>query len=39
MDLHYLRLCLQRSGYSFEDLPADWTCPVCRAGKSMFQRK
>ena len=23
----------------FEDLPADWTCPVCRAGKSMFQRK
>ncbi|MFQ9195754.1 MAG: rubredoxin [[Clostridium] leptum] len=20
-------------------MPADWTCPVCRAGKSMFQRK
>ena len=20
----------------FEDLPSDWKCPVCRAGKSRF---
>ncbi|HIH45407.1 MAG TPA: rubredoxin [Candidatus Methanoperedenaceae archaeon] len=24
-------------GTKFEDLPADWTCPVCGAGKDMFE--
>lgn len=23
-------------GTDFEDLPADWACPVCGAGKEMF---
>lgn len=23
-------------GTAFEDLPDDWTCPVCGAGKEMF---
>ena len=23
-------------GTAFEDLPADWTCPVCGAAKSEF---
>lgn len=25
-------------GVPFEELPADWTCPVCGAGKSEFER-
>jgi rubredoxin len=24
------------SGVAFEELPADWTCPVCGAGKEEF---
>lgn len=24
-------------GTSFEDLPDDWTCPVCGAGKEEFE--
>jgi rubredoxin len=24
-------------GTAFEDLPADWTCPVCGAAKDMFE--
>jgi rubredoxin len=24
-------------GTRFEDLPDDWTCPLCGAGKSMFK--
>ncbi len=24
-------------GTLFEDLPEDWTCPVCGADKSMFE--
>lgn len=24
------------AGTSFENLPADWTCPVCGAGKDQF---
>lgn len=24
-------------GTSFEDLPDDWKCPVCGAGKKMFR--
>ena len=23
-------------GTEFEDLPADWVCPVCEAGKDAF---
>lgn len=26
-------------GTSFEDLPDDWTCPLCGAGKSEFEKK
>jgi rubredoxin len=25
-----------KPGTSFDDVPADWTCPVCGAGKSDF---
>jgi rubredoxin len=25
-------------GTSFEDIPADWTCPVCGAGKVEFEQ-
>lgn len=24
-------------GTSFEDLPEDWKCPICRAGKQCFR--
>lgn len=26
-------------GTSFEDLPEDWTCPVCGAEKSDFEKE
>jgi len=26
-------------GTSFEDLPEDWVCPVCRAGKNEFEKE
>jgi rubredoxin len=25
-------------GTAFEDLPGDWTCPVCGAAKDMFEK-
>jgi len=25
-------------GTPFEDLPDDWTCPVCGVGKDMFEK-
>jgi rubredoxin len=25
-------------GTSFENLPEDWTCPVCGVGKDMFEK-
>ena len=25
-------------GTAFEDLPADWVCPVCGAAKDMFEQ-
>lgn len=25
-------------GTLFEDLPEDWKCPICGAGKKMFRR-
>ena len=26
-------------GTNFEDLPDDWTCPVCGVGKDMFTKQ
>jgi len=26
------------AGTAFEDLPDDWVCPVCGAGKDVFER-
>ena len=26
-------------GTAFEDLPADWVCPVCGAGKDAFEKQ
>ncbi|RTZ92904.1 MAG: rubredoxin [Deltaproteobacteria bacterium] len=26
-------------GTSFDDLPEDWVCPVCGAGKSEFEKE
>ncbi|MEW5937654.1 MAG: rubredoxin [Candidatus Thermoplasmatota archaeon] len=26
------------SGTPFEDLPPDWVCPVCGAGKDQFEK-
>jgi rubredoxin len=28
-----------KPGTGFEDLPADWTCPVCGADKSKFEKE
>ena len=28
-----------KPGTSFENLPADWTCPVCGAAKDMFEKE
>ena len=25
-------------GIKFEDLPDDWTCPLCGVGKDMFEK-
>lgn len=25
-------------GKKFEDLPEDWTCPLCGVGKEMFEK-
>lgn len=27
------------AGTAFEDLPEDWTCPLCGAGKSEFSKQ
>jgi len=26
-------------GTPFEDLPEDWTCPLCGVGKDMFEKQ
>jgi rubredoxin len=26
------------AGTSFEDLPDEWVCPICGAGKDMFEQ-
>ena len=26
-------------GTAFEDLPEDWTCPICGAGKDDFEKE
>ena len=28
-----------KPGTAFEDLPSDWTCPVCGAGKDAFEKQ
>ena len=28
-----------KPGTSFDDLPDDWTCPVCGAGKEEFEKE
>jgi rubredoxin len=28
-----------KAGTKFEDLPADWTCPICGADKSKFEKE
>ena len=28
----------EKEGTKFEDLPDDWTCPLCGAGKSDFEK-
>lgn len=28
-----------KPGTAFEDLPDDWVCPECGAGKDMFEKK
>lgn len=27
----------EKEGTKFEDLPADWTCPICGVEKNMFE--
>ncbi len=27
----------KENGVSFADLPADWVCPICGAGKNKFE--
>ena len=27
------------AGTSFDDLPDDWTCPVCGAAKDLFEKE
>ncbi len=27
-----------QAGTAFENLPADWTCPICGASKDMFEK-
>lgn len=27
------------AGIAFEDLPEDWTCPLCAVGKDMFEEE
>ena len=28
-----------KPGTSFEDLPGDWVCPLCGAGKDAFEKE
>lgn len=28
----------EKEGTKFEDLPEDWTCPLCGVGKDMFEK-
>ena len=29
----------EKEGVKFADLPEDWVCPICGAGKDMFSEK
>ena len=28
----------EQTGVKFEELPEDWTCPLCGVGKDMFEK-
>ena len=28
----------EKEGIKFEDLPAEWVCPLCGVGKDMFEK-
>ena len=28
----------EKEDVKFEDLPADWVCPLCGAGKDLFEK-
>ena len=28
----------EKEGVKFEELPDDWTCPLCGVGKDMFEK-
>ena len=28
----------ETEGVKFEDLPADWSCPLCGVGKELFEK-
>lgn len=28
----------ENNNIAFEDLPDDWTCPLCQAGKNAFEK-
>ena len=28
----------EKEGVKFEELPEDWTCPLCGVGKDMFEK-
>jgi rubredoxin len=32
----YLYDPMEHNNTSFEDLPDDWTCPICNVGKDQF---
>ena len=29
----------EEQGVKWEDLPEDWTCPLCGVGKDMFEKQ
>ena len=40
MDKYVCELCpAENDGIAFEDLPDDWVCPMCGAGKEVFVKQ
>ena len=39
MDKYVCDLCGIAPGTAFEDLPEDWVCPLCGAGKEEFSKE